>query len=410
MNEAPNLDNRMDLFQTGGKDVFAKAEKFIEANMLRDINLYPYYQIIDRNEGPRAIIEGKEVVMLGSNNYLGLTIHHDVRAAAKNAVEKYGTSLTGSRLLNGTHQLHEELEKELAEFLDKEDALVFTTGYQANLGVLSALVTKGDVLIMDKANHASIYDGATLCKGEEVRYNHNDMEDLERVLKEIDPDAGKLIMIDGVFSMEGDLAKLPEIQKLAEKYNARLVVDDAHGVGVVGPGGKGTAHHFGIEDSVDLIVGTFSKSLASVGGFVAGPKKVIDFIKHFGRSIVFSASLPPASAAAALEALRVLKKEPERVERVNANAHYMREVLQSEGFNIGASETPVIPIIVGNELLALTLWRELMNEGVYVNSVLYPATPKDKALLRTSYTSEHTKEDLDKALTALIKLKKQHDF
>lgn len=408
--KSPTLEGRMELFSKGGKDVFSKAFDFLEADMARQMNIYPCYLPIERNDGPVCLIKGKEVIMLGSNNYLGLTVHPEVRQAAMDAIRDFGTSLTGSRLMNGTHRLHEELERDLADFFGKPSCLVFATGYQANLGVLSALITNGTQLIMDKADHASIYDGSRLAKGDVVGYKHNDMEDLEKVLSQSEPNIGKMIMVDGVFSMEGDLAKLPEIQKLAQKYQARLVVDDAHGIGVVGPGGYGTSHHYGISEKVDLIVGTFSKTLASVGGFVAGEEKVIDFIRHYGRSIVFSASAPPASVAAAKAALAILKREPERVERVKANGHYMRENLKSLGFDIGRSETPIIPIIVGDEILTLTLWRELLDAGIYVNAILYPAVPKDKALLRTSYTSEHTRDQLDCALDRLSELKKKHGW
>jgi 8-amino-7-oxononanoate synthase len=409
-NTQPNLQDSMGYLHKGSKDVFQKAYDFVEADFIRGMNIYPYYQTIDSNEGTHCIIEGKEVIMLGSNNYLGLTTHPEVRQASMDAVNEYGTSLTGSRLLNGTHKLHLKLEKDIAEFFGKETSLVFATGYQANIGVLSALISKGQMLVMDKYDHASIYDSSKLAKGDAVQFKHNDMGDLEKVLSGIDNDVGKMIMIDGVFSMEGDLAPLDSIVKLKNKYNTRLVVDDAHGVGVVGPGGRGTAHHFGVEKDVDLIVGTFSKSLASVGGFVTGDEKIIDFIKHYGRSIVFSASLPPASVAAANAALDVLKREPERVERVQYNAGYMKKNLVDLGFDVGDSETPIIPIIVGDEILSLTLWRELLDLGVYVNSVVYPAVPRGRAVLRTSYTSEHKKEDLDKALEALVTLKKKHNW
>ncbi len=405
-----SLDGRMEYFKQGGKDVFAKAQDFIEADMIRQLNIYPYYQTIDSNEGPLCIIEGKKVIMLGSNNYLGLTTHPFVRQAAMDAIRDYGTSLTGSRLLNGTHKLHLELEQDLATFFGKEACLVFTTGYQANIGVISAMLSKGNYLVMDKMAHASIYDGAKVSRGELASFQHNDMTDLEQVLTSLDPMAGKMIMVDGVFSMEGDVAKLGEMVALKEKYHTRLVVDDAHGVGVIGPGGRGTSHHFGLQDKVDLIVGTFSKSLASVGGFAVGDHKVIDFIKHYGRSVVFSASLPPASVAAARAALHVLQREPERVDRVQAHGQYMRDALKSHGFDTGESQTPIVPIVVGDELLALTLWRELINEGVYVNSVVYPAVPRERAMLRTSYTSEHTREQLDQALEVLVKLKKKHAF
>lgn len=408
--EQPTLDGRISLYKEGGGDVFAKAHKFIEADLARQMNIYPCYQTIDRNEGPVCVIQGRDVIMLGSNNYLGLTIHPEVRQAAMEAIDLYGTSLTGSRLLNGTHKLHEKLEAELAEFMGKESCLVFTTGYQANIGVLSAMINKGDVLVMDKGDHASIYDGACMVKGEVVRFNHDDMVDFENQLKAINPEMGKMVIVDGVFSMEGNICNLPDTVAISQKYGARVVVDDAHSVGILGQGGRGTASHFNLTDKVDLIVGTFSKTLASVGGFVVGEHKVIDFIKHFGRSVIFSASLPPASTAAASKALEIMQREPERVERVNANGRYMRENLKAEGFDIGVSETPIVPIIVGDEMLTLTLWRELLDAGIYTNAVLYPAVPKEKSLLRTSYTSEHTREHLDKALEILIRLKRKHNW
>ena len=405
-----SLSNRYELINGQGQDAFQKAYDFNSSALLKQMNCYPYYQTIDQNEGPEAIINGKTCTMLGSNNYLGLTIDERVREASIEAIKQFGTSLTGSRLLNGTHKLHEELEEELAKFLNKEAALVFTTGYQANIGVTTALVGKNDYLILDKFNHASITDGADLSKGTKLYYNHNDMEDLERVLQSIPENSGKIIMIDGVFSMEGDLCDLPNISKVAKKYNARLIVDDAHGVGVIGEAGRGTANHFGLEQETDLIVGTFSKALASVGGFVAGDRKVIECIKHFGRSILFSASLPPASVASALEALRIMQAEPDRVTRLNENAAYMREKLVELGFNIGHTTTPIVPIIVGADMKALTLWRELLDEGLYVNSVIYPAVARNQALLRTSYTSEHTREHLDRALEVLCKMKEKHNF
>jgi 8-amino-7-oxononanoate synthase len=405
-----NLDDRMSLFHQGGKDVFEKVNSFKEAKMLRDFNIYPYYQTIDRNEGPTAIIEGKEVIMLGSNNYLGLTIHPEVRSAAMEAIDQYGTSLTGSRLLNGTHKLHEKLEADLADFFDKESSLVFTTGYQANLGVLSALITEGTYLVIDKTNHASIHDAARLAKGEVVTFNHNDPEDLDRVMSKLDPEVGKLVLVDGVYSMEGDLVRLPEMVKIAKKYQARIAVDDAHGVGLIGPGGRGTVHHYGLENEVDLIIGTFSKSLASVGGFVVGNEKVIDFIRHFGRSILFSASLPPASVAAAGKALEILKREPERVERVKNNGNYLRDKLADMGVDTGDSETAIVPIVIGNELLTLSLWREILSNGVYVNAVLYPAVARNNSLLRTSTTSEHTKDQLDQALGVFKEMKDKHKW
>lgn len=401
-----NLDDRMSLFREGGKDVFDKVHTFKEAKLLRDFNIYPYYQLIDKNEGPVAIIDGKEVLMLGSNNYLGLTIHPEVRQAAQDAVKEFGTSLTGSRLLNGTHQLHQELEKNLADFFGYESSLVFTTGYQANLGVLSALITEGTYLIIDKTDHASIHDAARLARGELVTFKHNDPQDLEEALKKLPEDAPKFVLVDGVYSMEGDMVRLPEMVKVAKKYGARFGVDDAHGVGLVGPGGRGVTHHYGLENEVDLIIGTFSKSLASVGGFVVGTEKVIDFIRHFGRSILFSASLPPASVAAANKALEILKAEPERVQRVQSNGDYLRKKLQELDINTGESETAIVPLVIGNEILTLQLWREMLTQGVYVNAVLYPAVARNNSLLRTSCTSEHTKDQLDQAVEIFKKVRK----
>ncbi|OVE82116.1 8-amino-7-oxononanoate synthase [bacterium K02(2017)] len=401
----------MSLFdKSAGKDIFAAANNFVEADMAKQMQIYPYFQTIDKNQGAVCIMDGKETIMLGSNNYLGLTTHPEVRKAAMDAVDEFGTSLTGSRALNGTHKLHLKLEEELAKFLGKESCLVFTTGYQANLGLLSAILSKGNYMAMDKGDHASIYDGARLAKGEAVGFKHNDPEDLERVLKEMPEEAGKLVMVDGIFSMEGDIIRLPEIQKIAEKYQARLVVDDAHSVGVLGPCGRGTPAHFNLTDKVDLIVGTFSKSLASIGGYVAGDEKIIDFMRHFGRPMIFSASLPPASVAAALKALEIMQREPDRIDRLNANGHYMRENLKALGFNIGHSETPIVPVVVGDEITTLSLWRELLDQGIYINSVVYPAVPHNKSLLRTSVTSEHTRDHLDKAIEALDKLRKKHGF
>ncbi|MBI2339059.1 MAG: pyridoxal phosphate-dependent aminotransferase family protein [Deltaproteobacteria bacterium] len=380
------------------------------------MGIYPLYQPLDRNDGPTAVIEGKSVIMAGSNNYLCLTIHPEVRKASADAAMEFGTSFTGSRLLNGTHRLHGLLEGQLADFFDKEDSLVFSTGYQVNLGVISALVDENSILFMDKGDHASIYDAARLARGKVVRFDHNDEKALEEAFKQADPalggqpGLGKIVIVDGVFSMEGNLCRLPEILSVCKKYKARLIVDDAHGVGTVGPGGRGTSHYFGLEKEVDLIIGTFSKTLASIGGFVAGDAKIIHYIKHFGRSIIYSASLPAPNVAAVICALKIMRREPERVERVIANGRTMREGLKSIGLNIGISETPIVPIIIGDELLTLTLWRELLNMGVYVNVAIHPAVPRGKSLLRTSYTSEHTREHLDRVLDIFSSLKKKHNL
>jgi len=389
---------------TKDRDLFAKAARFTDTTLLRNVGFYPFYQVVENSQSTTARIGGRDCVMLGSNDYLGLTAHPEVRQAAADAALTHGPSLTGSRLLNGTHILHQQLEAALADFFGKPAALVFSTGYQANLGVLSALVGKNDFVLVDVMNHASIYDGSTLCKGKMVVYSHNDMASLEAKLAGLPDDAGKLIVVDGVFSMEGDLCHLPEIIAIAERYGARVMVDDAHGVGVHGPGGRGTAHHFGLADKTDLIVGTFSKSLASIGGFVVGEAHVIEYVRHFGRSVLFSASMPPASAAAALKALEILRREPERVDRVQSNAKYLRESLQAAQLQLGPTDSPIIPIIIGDEMGTLRLWRNLLDSGVYVNAVLYPAVPRNSSLLRSSCSSQHTREHLDRAISVLTRL------
>jgi 8-amino-7-oxononanoate synthase len=390
------LAHRYDASQ--GRDIFAKANEFALADQARERQIYPFFQPLDNNDGPEAQIYGKRVLMFGSNNYLGLTRHPFVIDAATRAVLKYGTSMTGSRLLNGSTHMHEELERRIANFVHKEAALVFTTGYQVNLGVISSLVNKRSVAVVDKSDHASIYDGCQLAEGEMLRFNHNSAAHLESVLKRVDPDKSCLVVIDGVFSMGGDIADLPAIADVCRKYHARLLVDDAHAIGVIGDGGRGTGSHFDREDDVDLIMGTFSKSLASIGGFIAGPRKVLDWIKHFGRTLIFSASLPPASTAAALAALDVLEREPEMVDRLRGLASQWREGLSSMGMDIGASETPIVPVNVGDEYHTVMFWKSLLEEGVYTNPVIYPAVPMGKAMLRTSCMATHTPQQIEQAL------------
>jgi len=335
--------------------------------------------------------------MCVSNNYLGLTTHPKVRQAAIDGIGKYGTSCTGSRFLNGTLEMHIELESQLAEYLGMEAALIFSTGMQVNLGVVSAIVGKGEFVILDKDDHASIVDGAMLSRGEMKRFRHNDLDDLERVLKLVGTEAKKLVVVDGLFSMEGDIAPLPEIVPLMKKYNARLMVDDAHAIGVLGRG-RGTAAHFGLQDQIDLQMGTFSKSFASLGGFIAGKKQVIDYIQHHARSLIFSASIPPSNTAAALAALAIMRDEPERVDQLIKNGKKMREGFTSLGFNIGNSETPVIPIIIGDDMKTFIFWRSLLDAGVYVNAIISPATAPGRQLLRTSYMATHTDQQLDQVL------------
>jgi 8-amino-7-oxononanoate synthase len=368
------------------------------------LGLYPYFIPLEDPEGTTVAVDGRRLIMIGSNNYLGLTTDPRVREAAVAAVERFGTSCTGSRFLNGTLELHLELEERLARYVGKEKALVFTTGYQVNLGVISALLGRRDVVICDKEDHASILDGCRLSLGELRRFKHNDVADLERVLAGCSRDVGRLVVVDGVFSMSGEIAPLAEIVECCRQYGARLMVDDAHAIGVTG-GGRGTAAQFGVTDSVDLIMGTFSKSLASVGGFVAGDEATIHWIQHRARSLIFSASLPPASTAAALAALDILEKEPDRVARVNTLAARMRHSLHELGFDIGNSQTPIVPIIVGGAMDTLVLWKRLFEAGVYTNAALPPAVPEGKCLLRTSYMATHTDEQLAEVIRAFASIR-----
>lgn len=378
-------------------DIFEKCYQYTQAKDLIKDGSYPYFLPLDENEGTEVEFEGKRLIMCGSNNYLGLTTHPKVKKAAKDAIERYGTSCTGSRFLNGTLALHERLEKELAEFVSKEDSLIFSTGMQVNLGTISALTGRSDVLILDKDDHASIVDGARLGYGKIERFRHNDIEHLEKVLQSIPENLGKLIVVDGVFSMGGDLADLPAILPLAKKYSARIMVDDAHGMGVTGKG-HGTAAQFGVEDEVDLIMSTFSKSFASLGGFIAGDEDIIHYIKHNARSLIFSASIPAANTAAALAALDIIRKEPELVDRVNVIAERMRKELKRMGFNVGESVTPIVPVIIGDDKKTFQTWKSLFEKGVFVNPVISPAVPQGMQLLRTSYMATQTNEQIDKVL------------
>jgi 8-amino-7-oxononanoate synthase len=387
-------------------DIFEKCPSFTIAREAIAGGYYPFFIPMTDNEGSEAVYQGRRVIMCGSNNYLGLTTHPKVRQAAIDAINRYGTSCTGSRFGNGTLELHEQLERELAEWVGKEMALIFTTGMQTNLGVISALVGRGDTVILDKDDHASIVDGARLGWGELKRFRHNDMVDLERVLKSIPDDAGKLVVVDGLFSMGGDLAPLPELVPLCKRYGARLMVDDAHSMGVFG-GGKGTAAHFGLTGEVDLIMSTFSKSFASIGGFIAGDDVVIHYIKHHARALIFSASISPPNTAAALAALHVMQEEPERIQRVNQVGERMRQELQRLGFNIGQSVSPIIPILIGDDMRTIFAWKLLFENGVYVNAVLSPGVAEGQQLLRTSYMATHTDEQLDTALEIYERVGKQ---
>ncbi|WP_343420321.1 aminotransferase class I/II-fold pyridoxal phosphate-dependent enzyme [Candidatus Flexifilum breve] len=378
-------------------DLFDKAKNYRDAKEAMELGIYPYFRALSTTEGAVAQFEGREVVMIGSNNYLGLTTDPRVRQAAIEAVETYGTSVTGSRFLNGTLELHLELDKRLAKFVHKEAALVFSTGYQTNVGVITALVQKGDYVIIDKDDHASIVDGCMMCRGEMKRFRHNDISSLEDVLSKLPADAGKLVVVDGVYSMGGDIAPLPEIVDICKRYGARIMVDDAHGIGVTG-GGRGTAEHFGLTDQVDLIMGTFSKSFASIGGFIAGDADVVHYIQHHARSLIFSAALTAGQAAAALKALDIMETEPEHVESLWRNAEYMRKGLHELGYNTGKSNTPIIPIIIGDVFRTIMAWHALIEENVYTNPVLPPGVPPGSSLLRTSYMASHRQEHLDRAL------------
>lgn len=381
-------------------DIFEKCFNFTEAKEAIEAGIYPYFNALDSGQDTEVIIGGKRVIMIGSNNYLGLTSDPRVKAAAIKATEKYGVGCSGSRFLNGTLTLHIELEKRLAKFVNKEKALIFSTGFQTNLGVLSSVVTHNDYIISDRQNHASIVDGCRLSFAKLLKFKHNDMEDLERILNNIPEKNGKLIVVDGVFSMEGDIANLPEIVRLARKYGARVMVDDAHGLGVMGKHGRGTAEHFGLEDEVDIIMSTFSKSLASLGGFIAAKEEVIEYVKHSSRPFIFSASIPPSNTAAAMEALSILEQEPERVQRLWDNANFMKEGFKKLGLSIGDSQTPIIPIPIGEDYETFIITMRLLQEGVFVNPVVSPAVEKGHSLLRTSYTSTHTREQLEYALEA----------
>jgi len=386
-------------------DIFDKcrddAERVLTA---KEAGVYAYYRTLSSGQDPIVTISGRELVMLGSNNYLGLTSHPEVKEAAAMALALYGSGCAGSRLLNGTLDLHVALEQKLAQFTRREAALVFSTGFQVNLGVLSCLLTRSDVAILDALDHACIIDGCRLGFGKTYKYRHNDMEHLESKLSVVPENRGKLIVVDGVFSMEGDLANLPRIVELAKQYGARLMVDDAHGLGVFGENGRGTPEHFGLDEDIDLLMGTFSKSLATVGGFVAGDAVVIDFIKHQARSAIFSAAPPPASVASALKALEIVEREPERRKHLWENTKTMRRELSTLGFDTGESTSPVIPIVVGPDMETFRMTTRLQEEGVFVNPVVSPAVPEGRAMIRTSYMATHTTDHLDMALAALAKV------
>lgn len=381
-------------------DIFDKCFSFRQqVEAIKKEGNYFYFRAISSTQGPEVMVNGRRMIMLGSNNYLGLTEDARVKEAAIAAIKKYGTGCAGSRLLNGTADIHEALEAQIASFFGKEAAVVFSTGMQANLGCIQALVTQDSIAILDKFDHASIIDGCRLAYGDFKRYPHNDMKSLERILK-CHPAEGKLIIVDGVFSMEGDLANLPEIVSLARKYGARVMVDDAHGIGVMGKNGKGTCEHFHLEKEVDIIMGTFSKSLATIGGFIAARKDVVEYIKHIGRALLFSASLAPPLAAAASTALKIIETEPEIREQLWRNAYFWLEGLKNLGFDTGNSITPIVPVIIGEADKTFKMCRYLEEKGVFVSPVVPPAVPNGRALLRTSVMATHTQEQLERALDA----------
>jgi len=385
--------------ETAAPDLFARCHAFTRVKEAKAAGLYPYFVPISNSEGTEVTVDGHQMIMLGSNNYLGLTHDPRVLEAAEAAARQYGSGCTGSRFLNGNLDLHEKLEVDLARLVGKEAALVFSTGFHVNLGVISSVVGKGDSVIIDKLDHASIVDGTQLSQGAVYRFRHNDIGDLEKSLQKArSHPGGILVVVDGVFSMEGDLADLPEIVPLAKRYGARLMVDEAHSIGVMGATGGGTHEHFGVTQSVDLLMGTFSKSFASIGGFAAGDEYVISFVKHHSRSLIFSASLPPYAVATVSKCVEILRQEPERRDRLWANAHRLRDGLVSMGFDVGTCCTPIIPIIVGNTLRTFRFWKCLFEGGVFTNPVIAPAVPENSSRIRTSLMATHTAAQIDRAL------------
>jgi len=388
-------------------DLFEKCYQYDAPQKVRDLGIYPYFHPLQSPPGDEVVMDGKKVIMAGSNNYLGLVNHPKVKEAAANAALKLGSGCTGSRFLNGTLDLHLELEHRLARFMKREVALVFSTGFQTNLGTISTLVGKNDAVVIDRQVHASIVDGTRLSYGKVYKFAHNDMEDFERVMANIRNNTtrgGVLVAVDGVFSMEGDVINLPRLVEIADRYSARVMVDDAHAIGVMGKTGAGTAEHFGLLDKVDLIMATFSKSFASLGGVIAGEGDVIEYIQHRARALIFSASIPPSNAAAVLAALDIIESEPERRERLWKNARRMQKEFRNLGFNIGKTETPIVPIVVGQDLDAFAFWKALFDNGVFTNPVISPAVPPGQAMIRTSYTATHTDEHLDRIVEVVAKV------
>jgi 8-amino-7-oxononanoate synthase len=391
-------------------DLFQKCYNFTRADEVKALGFYPYFHAIQQNEGPVVKIEGRDVIMAGSNNYHGLTIHPKVIEAAMNALKKYGTGCSGSRYLTGTLDLHVRLEEKIADFLGKESCLLYSTGYQTAQGVIPTLAQKGEYIISDKDNHACIIAGNLMAKGSFVefkRYKHNEIDDLERVLSSLPHDTPKLVVSDGVFSTTGEIVHLPELVKACKKHNARMMIDDAHSTGVIGVGGRGTASEFGLTDEVDMIMGTFSKTFASLGGFVVSEKAVINYLKHHSSALIFSASPTPSSVAAAEAALEILKAEPERVTRLVKNADKMRKGFKDMGFNVIGGRTPIVPVILGDDILVFQFWRKLFDAGVFVNAFVSPGVPSNLAMLRTSYMATHEDVHLNRILEIFGDIGKQ---
>jgi len=392
------------------KDLFSKCSSGTSARARQAIadGWYPYFKAIQSGADTEVTIDGEKKIMIGSNNYLGLTQDERVKKASMDAIDKYGSGCTGSRFLNGTLSLHEELEEKLAEFMKVEDALLFSTGFQTNQGTISTIVGRNDLVVGDNENHASIVDGTRLAFGKALKYRHNDMADLDKVLTSNNSNSGGVLIVsDGVFSMGGDIVDLPELINVAQKHNARVMIDDAHSIGVLGPNGRGTAEHFGMQKDVDLVMGTFSKSFASIGGFIAGAENVIHHIKHNSRALIFSASPPPAAVATVLKCLEIMQNEPERREKLWANYQKMKEGFTQLGFNTGNTQTPIIPIIIGEDEKTFGFWKLLYENGIFANPVISPAVPPGMALLRTSYMATHEDEELDKVLDIFAKLGKK---
>ena len=395
--------------------LFEKCHRYFDPSgdyaRVKAADLYPYFRPIERNEGTSAVMNGQDVIMAGSNNYLGLTADPRVKEAAAKAIDKYGTGCTGSRFLNGTLDLHLELEEQLADFMGKEACVLFSTGYMTNMGVIQGLTSKDDIIFSDKDNHACIVAGTQVSLAHTMRYRHNDLDHLRKQLERAHrdrPDSGKLIVTDGVFSMSGKIAQVPELLKLSDEFDAALMLDDAHAIGVIGPGGRGSAASHGLRDEVPLITGTFSKSFSSIGGFVVGSHDIIEYIRHNSSPHIFSASMPPSTVATVLKCLEILRTEPERLERLWEISDYMRRGFRNAGFDVWSSEAPIIPVVIGDMTTCFQFWRDLLAEGVFVNAVVPPAVPKGQALMRTSYMATHTDDELDFILEAFRRIGKKY--